>query len=94
MEIITILLLAFIQNVSFTITSRSRNRDSLSYHLVASVFSNTIWFLTMRELVLSEMTLILFIPYTIGAVGGSVWGVKASMWIEKKLSARSDSHIS
>lgn len=92
-QIFKILLLAFIQNVSFSIVSRSRNRDNINYHIIASLFSNTLWFLTMRELVVSDMTIWLLIPYTIGTVTGSVYGVKISMYIEKKLNAKSDSHL-
>jgi hypothetical protein len=39
------------------------------------------------------MNLILFVPYTVGTVAGSVTGVKISQWIEKKLHAESDSHL-
>lgn len=91
--VLFILVLAFIQNVSFTIVSRSRNRSSFKYHMVASVFSNGIWFLTFRQLVLSDMSLWLFLPYTVGTVAGSLSGAKLSMWIENKLGAVSDSHI-
>ena len=35
----------------------------------------------------------LFVPYTIGTVSGSVAGVKISQWIEKILHAESDSHL-
>ena len=76
--VITILALAFVQNVSFTIVSRSRNRDNLNYHLIASIFSNGVWFLTFRELVLREMNFVLFIPYTVGTVAGSLLGQKIS----------------
>lgn len=92
-DILKILILAYIQNISFSIVSRSRNRDNMTYHVIAAFFSNTIWFLTMRELVVSDMTLLLLIPYTIGTVTGSLTGVKVSMWIEKKLNAQSDSHL-
>jgi hypothetical protein len=85
--------LAFAQNVSFSIVSRSRNRDNLTYHLIAAIFSNGIWFLTFRQLVTANMTFTLFIPYTTGTVLGSVVGMKVSMWIEKILGATSDSHI-
>lgn len=91
--IASILFLAFAQNVSFSIVSRSRNRSSLKYHLIASIFSNSIWYLTFRELVTRDMTFLLFIPYTIGTVAGSLSGVKVSMWIEKWLGADSDSHL-
>jgi len=92
-KLITILLLAFFQNVSFTIVSRSRNRSSFKYHMIASVFSNGIWFLTFRQLILAEMNWILFIPYTLGTVAGSLSGAKVSMWIETRIRAVSDGHI-
>ncbi len=85
--------LAFAQNVSFSIVSRSRNRDNIRYHIIASVFSNAIWFMTFRQLVLGEMNLLLFVPYTLGTVTGSVFGVKVSMMLERWLGAASDSHL-
>jgi hypothetical protein len=88
-----IMLLAFGQNVSFSIVSRSRNRNNMTYHLVAAIFSNGMWFLTFHQLITKDMTYDLFIPYTIGTVGGSLLGVKISMMIEKLLDARSDSHL-
>ncbi len=92
-SIITILILAFIQNVSFTIVSRSRNRDNKKYHIIAAFFSNTIWFLTFRELVTADMNFALFIPYVVGTVIGSVTGMYISMWVEKLLLAESDGHL-
>jgi hypothetical protein len=89
----TIMLLAFIQNISFSIVSRSRNRTNMTYHAIASVFSNGIWFVTFRQLVLAKMTMALFPGYTIGTVAGSVLGVRISMWIERLLGATSDGHI-
>lgn len=91
--ILTILFLAYFQNVSFTIVSRSRNRSSFRYHMIASVFSNGIWFLTFRQLILSEMSWLLFVPYTLGTVAGSLSGAKVSMLIEKKIGADSDGHL-
>jgi hypothetical protein len=57
---LAILLLAFAQGISFSIVSHSRNRSSIRYHIIAAVFSNGVWFLTFRPLVLSQMTLWLF----------------------------------
>ena len=93
LEIGTLMGLAYVQSISFSLVSRSRNRNNITYHIIASVFSNGIWFLTFRELILSDMNLILFVPYTVGTVAGSVTGVKVSQWIEKKLNAESDSHL-
>jgi hypothetical protein len=90
---LVILLLAFAQNVSFTVVSRSRNRSNFTYHMIASVFSNGVWFLTFRQLLLAEMGFVLFVPYTIGTVSGSLSGARLSMWIERKVGAESDSHL-
>jgi len=84
---LTILFLAFIQNVSFTMVSRSRNRDNMSYHAICSVFSNGLWFLTMHQLVVADLDYLLAIPYIIGTVCGSIFGAKVSMKIEKLIGA-------
>lgn len=91
--VIKILLLAFIQNISFTIVSRSRNRDNKKFHVIAAIFSNGIWFLTFRELILGDMNYLLFIPYVIGTVIGSTWGMTISMKLEKILGASADGHL-
>jgi hypothetical protein len=85
--------LAFAQNVAFSLVSRSRNRDNMTYHVIAAIGSNGVWFLTFRHLVTKSMSFDLFIPYTIGTVAGSVFGVKVSMVIEKILGATSDGHL-
>ena len=88
-----VLVLSYVQNISFTMVSRSRNRSSMTYHATCSVFSNGIWFLTMRELVAADLTLWLLIPYVIGTVSGSLTGAKISMFIERKIGATADGHI-
>lgn len=90
---LTILILAFIQNVSFSVVSRSRNRNNMRYHLIAAFFSNSIWFLTFRQLVLADMNFVLFMPYCVGTMIGSVCGVRISMFIEKLLGASADAHL-
>lgn len=88
-----ILLLSYVQSISFSIISRARNRNSLKYHVIAASASNTIWYLTFRELVMNKMDWMMFLPYTIGTVAGSVTGAKVSMWIERLLAASSDEHL-
>jgi len=90
---IKILVLAFVQNISFSIVSRSRNRNNKTYHIIASLFSNSIWFLTFRELILGDMNYLLFLPYVAGTVIGSAYGMSLSMKIEKWLGATADGHI-
>lgn len=91
---LTILGLAFIQSISFSVVSRSRNRNNMKYHLIAAFFSNTIWFLTFRALIKGDMNFILFMPYCAGTMCGSLCGVKISMFIEKLLGASADKHLS
>ena len=86
--ILLLIVLAYIQNISFSIVSRARNRDNQAYHMIAAVFSNLIWFATFRILVIADMDWVLFIPYGIGTVAGSLTGAKLSMWIEKKIGAK------
>lgn len=59
----------------------------MTYHAICSVASNGIWFLTMRELVLADLTLWLFVPYVAGTVAGSLFGAKVSMRIERIIGA-------
>jgi hypothetical protein len=90
---LTILVLALIQNISFSVVSRSRNRNNMTYHLIAAFFSNSIWFLTFRQLVRADMTLLLFAPYCVGTMTGSLLGVRVSMWVESMLGASADAHL-
>ena len=90
---VTLMLLAFVQNVSFSVVSRSRNRNNIKYHLIAAFFSNATWYLTFRSLVTAGMTLDLFWWYCAGTMFGSCTGVKISMRIERWLHIGSDDHL-
>ena len=90
MNMIAILVLAFIQNISFSMVSRARNRSNMTYHTTCSVFSNLIWFLTMRQLVVADLSYWLIAPYIIGTVAGSLTGARVSMYIEQKIGAVAD----
>lgn len=92
-SIATLMLLAFAQSVSFSIVSRSRNRNNMTYHIIAAVLSNGVWFATFKNLLTADMNWVLFFPYTVGTVSGSVTGVKISQKIEQWLGAESDSHL-
>ena len=85
---------AFMQNTAFSIVSRSRNRNSMVYHLIAAIGSNVAWFITMKYLIVTQhMGWAMFVPYTIGTVSGSLSGQKISMQIENKLGLTADSHL-
>lgn len=85
---LTVLVLAFVQNISFTMVSRARNRDSMVYHAAMAVMSNSIWFLTMRELVVADLTIWLIFPYVLGTVAGSLSGAQISMHIERVIGTK------
>ena len=93
MTYLIVLWLGFVQNVSFSLVSRSRNRDHMQYHIWAATASNAVWFICMRELVKSELAIDLLIPYVVGTVSGSVYGMKIAMWFEKRLGASADGHL-
>lgn len=88
LQMLIILGLAFAQNTSFTMVSRSRNRDNMTYHAICSVFSNGLWFLTMHQLVVADLTIWLMIPYVTGTVAGSLFGATVSIAIEKAIGAK------
>lgn len=64
--------LVILQNASFTLVSRARNSSSLMYHGIASVFSNGIWLLVIREVVTNFDRWELMITYLVGSVIGSL----------------------
>ncbi len=86
--VLVLLGLAYVQNISFSIVSRARNRDNFYYHASAATASNLVWFATFKVLFVAEMNWWLAIPYIIGCVAGSLTGAKVSMWIEKKIGAK------
>lgn len=89
--IVLMMLMAYAQNLSFTLVSRARNRSSKAYHIVAAVLSNFTWFITAKYLIVTQgMTWMLMVPYTVATVAGSVTGQTVSMRIEKWLGAKSD----
>lgn len=92
-EILIILAFAFLQSVSYSLTSRSRNRDNATYHVIAALLANAIWFCTFKKLTEMKMEWFLIVPYTFGTVAGSLIGTKISMSIERWLGAASDSHL-
>lgn len=89
-KISLLIILAFAQNVAFSLVSRARNRNNWLYHLIAAICSNIIWFATFRVLVINDMTWLLLIPYTVGTVSGSLAGARVSQAIEKVIGAKAD----
>ena len=85
-DIIKLFFLVLLQNASFTLVSRARNSKSISYHAGASILSNGIWLLVIREVIANYNTWQLMVTYLIGSVVGSVLMHWVSMkYIEKRI---------
>ena len=72
MSYIWLFLVTILQNASFTLVSRARNSNSILYHTIASVLSNGIWLLVIRNVVTNFDNTTLMITYLIGSVIGSI----------------------
>jgi putative flippase GtrA len=88
MSFLIIMVLAFVQNVVFSMASRARNRDHMTYNAVSLALGSIVWYVTMHYLVMADLTFYLLIPYVIGTVVGSVCGAKISMRIELLIGAK------
>lgn len=73
---------AFMQNSLYSLESRAGNRNSVVYYALMMVASSFAFYYTVSMLVSKNMTLILWVPYTVATVAGSIWGAKLSMSIE------------
>lgn len=84
-EVIIMFLLVVLQNASFTLVSRARNSSSLLYHALASIVSNSIWLLVIRQVVLNFDRIDLMVTYVVGSVCGGIGMHYVSMrFFEKK----------
>lgn len=72
LDILKMLGLVILQNASFTLVSRARNSSSIIYHTIASVLSNGIWLLVIRQVVMNLDNWVLMLTYLVGAVIGSI----------------------
>lgn len=72
-EIIKIIGLTILQNASFTLVSRARNSTSILYNAIASVLSNGIWLLVLKNVITNFDKPSLMIAYVAGSVIGSTW---------------------
>lgn len=82
--------LAYVSNASYSMVSRSGVRDSVFYHAFTTLISNFVFYLVVRQLVTENMTMVLFIPYTVATVYGSLTGSRASQWVEERFGITAD----
>jgi hypothetical protein len=88
--VVILLVCAIGQSTSFAVVSRARQRNHHGYLLWASVFSNGIWYLTMYQLTLKNITPDKAAPYLVGNTLGSLAGQKMGMNVEQRVNARMD----
>ena len=84
---VQIMVLAFVQNVAYSLQSRAGNRSSNLYHLVAAILASLVFFLTLRSLVVTKVTFDVLLPYIFGTMLGSMYGTSLSTTIETKIGA-------
>src|SRR3989304_7677859 len=80
-----VVVMAYLQNWSYSLSSRSAMRNSNAYHLLAAIVGSGTFFITFRFLALNNMPGVLFPAYLFATVLGSVHGQVISMYIEKRL---------
>mgnify|MGYP006897672777 CR=1 FL=1 len=91
MKIIELILISFVLNVLWSMMGRARNRNNVLYHSLLVIVSNFLWIFFMKELISSDTQTMLF--SCIGSSIGAILGQPISMFIEKKIGAKSDDHI-
>jgi len=79
---IILMAVCFMQNVSFVLVSRSRNRNNPYYHLATAISSNGIWFIVFAQLVPKDLSTDLLIPFIGGTTLGSLFGASVAIKVE------------
>jgi len=81
------MLLAFLQNLSYSMQSRAANRSNNLYHLIATIFATLIFFISLTYLITLKVTYEVLLTYILGTMLGSLYGVSLSAKVEKYLGA-------
>ncbi|TSC60371.1 MAG: hypothetical protein LiPW15_249 [Parcubacteria group bacterium LiPW_15] len=80
-----VMVLAYVQNTTYSLQSRSANRNSNAYHLLAAVAANFAFFWSLRLLVKSDLPTALLAPYVFATILGTLHGNTISIKIESAL---------
>lgn len=83
----------FAQNLAFSLSVRSSNRDRFCYVVSASLLTNSLWFVSLGFLIAKPASVALFFSYVSGAVFGNFIGVCLAIRIERRLGASCDKHL-
>lgn len=85
-------LVLILQSAAFTWVSRARNSGSVTYHSVASVFSNGVWFISQLFLIgfmakpdmpLNQLVLYGAVYITGTTLGGTLMHIISLKWLER-----------
>lgn len=85
--------MSYIQNIGSSLGSRARNRGNHNYLIFATILSGIVWFVMFRELIKYNMSFVLFFPYIVSAIFGSLSGGFISIKIEQKRGFKPDEHV-
>jgi len=89
--ILILFALTVLQGCMASLSSRSRNRSHMVYHMVCQILSHLAWLLVisslLKELMVNDLSPPVAVAYIAGYTLGSLLGAKISMFIEKQLGA-------
>jgi hypothetical protein len=77
-----VMVLAYLQNTTYGLQSRSANRNSNAYHAIAALAANFTFFWSLQLLVRNELPPVLLAPYVFATILGTLHGNAISMKIE------------
>ncbi len=80
-----VMVLAYVQNMSYGLQSRSANRNSNAYHAIAALAANYVFFLNRKLLVTRDVPMALLSAYVFFTILGTLHGNAISMKIESLL---------
>ncbi len=80
-----VMALAYLQNTTYGLQSRSANRNSNAYHALAALAANFTFFWSLRLLVRNELPVVLLAPYVFATILGTLHGNAISIKIESLL---------
>lgn len=89
-EAIAFLSAATLKFTAYVFVSRLRQRGSFFWHVMASLFANGGWYVTMHILDLSGASWMLMLPYVVGIIAGRTTGVVWAQYIEKRFDLQAD----
>ena len=86
--VLFLIVIAYVQNVSYSLQSRAGTRNSNAFHALTAVFATLVFFVTLRYLYKDQMPLMLLPTYLFATVFGSLHGKVISQKIEKHIGAK------